>query len=104
MRTKQHTFMLKKTENVSLLCLQVLRYDLHSLARTTPVSTYLYGSKGIRAIEVQLYIIATNKSLNTVNTACLVNSVKLTFLGLKFHEMFIKLVNLYVHLNFWFEQ
>ena len=34
----QYTFMLKKIEKISLLCLLTWRYDLHSLARTTPVS------------------------------------------------------------------
>ena len=34
----QHTFVLKKIEKISLLCLLTWRYDQHSLARTTPVS------------------------------------------------------------------
>ena len=34
----QHTFILKIIENMSLLCLLTRRYDLHSLAQTSPVS------------------------------------------------------------------
>ena len=34
----QHTFMLKKTEKISLLNLLTWRYNQPSLARTTPVS------------------------------------------------------------------
>ena len=34
----QHTFMLKKTEKISLLCLLTWHCDKRSLARTTPVS------------------------------------------------------------------
>ena len=47
--------MLKKIENMSLLCLLTWRYDKHSLAGTTLSQTYFHGSKGVRAIEVLLF-------------------------------------------------
>ena len=40
----------------SLLCLLTWRFYQPSLARTTPVSNYLYGPKGVPAIEVRLYL------------------------------------------------
>ena len=38
----QYTFILKKVEKISLLCLLTWRYDLHSLARNTPVSNMIF--------------------------------------------------------------
>ena len=52
----QHTFMLKKIGKISLFCLLIWRYDLHSLAQTPLSRTYFHGPKGVRAIEVFLYI------------------------------------------------
>ena len=52
----EYTFMLKKIEKIFLLCVQLWRYDKHSLARTTPVSNIFLSSKGVRAIEVRLYL------------------------------------------------
>ena len=37
----QHTFMLKKSEHLSVLCLLMWRYDKYSLARTSPVSNLI---------------------------------------------------------------
>ena len=49
----QHTFMFKKIEKISLLCLLTWRYHEYSLQ--LPLSrTYRHGSKGFRAIEVLL--------------------------------------------------
>ena len=52
----EYTFMLKKIEKICLLCVQLSRYDKHSLARTTPVSNIFSSSKGVRANEVRLYL------------------------------------------------
>ena len=47
----------KKIQTISLFCLLIWRCDLQSLAGTTPVLTNFHGSKGVRAIEVLLYIL-----------------------------------------------
>ena len=51
----QHTFMLKKIEKISLLA---WRYRISIQKFELPLSrTCFHGSKGVRAIEVLLYVI-----------------------------------------------
>ena len=51
----QYTFMLKKIEKISLLCLLLWRYDKHSFVRAIPVWNIFQGFKGVRATKVLLY-------------------------------------------------
>ena len=51
----QYTFMSKKIDKLSLLCLMTWLYIKPTMARTTPVSNTFHDPKGVRAIEVRLY-------------------------------------------------
>ena len=48
--------MLKKIEKISLLCLLTWLNYKPSMAQTTPASNIVYSPKGVRAIEVRLYM------------------------------------------------
>ena len=53
-KNTQYTFMLKKWEKISFICLLTWLYNKPSVARTN-----FYSPKGVRAIEVRLYIFFT---------------------------------------------
>ena len=52
----QHTFMLKQIENISLLCLLTGPMINTPKLELTLSRTHFNGSKGVRAIEVLLYL------------------------------------------------
>ena len=53
----EYTFMLKKIEKISLICLLTWLYNKPSVARTTPVLNKSSSPKGVQAIEVRLYLV-----------------------------------------------
>ena len=94
----QYTFMLMKIKKISILSLLTRRYNQPSLARTTPVRTNFHGPKGVRAIEVRLYLWSKCMYWNTAYSVLFLYQLwTLASLNLKVHlpcqKLFYKTVN-----------